>query len=471
MKQGRTSECLRGRAHRRRLAFANDSLVLLPLLSPAIFASVRVVLDSVMKPNPFDVDVVIIGTGFAGLTVARDLQGLGISVVVLEARNRVGGKVEACVDELGRLVDTGAQFINDEMANVLTLAGEVGAGRANAVHTGRATTVPLQAEGDPWAEAEAILATLGADHLDDGRTVTDWVAGISVDGMQVSNAARDAVRSAVNGSTCHDSNVIPVSYLAQLNERTPADLEEFQSWFPATFHSLAVHLARGLSDVLRLDCPVRAIHLHDASVDVVALDQVWHAREVVVAVPPSAYPGLGFTPPLPDDIIAAAESFAPGTVIKYLLRFERPFWLDDGRNGVGQFLGPAGLHFADASLADTATLVGFVGGTTAVEWTRHSQAQRREAILHHASVAFGAGALGPISVVERMWAPDEWGAGGYCNVQTTHAPLAAEALADGLPLVTFASTELANRFPGSVEGAIVAGRAAAAKVLVRLTHV
>ena len=424
-----------------------------------------------MKPNPFDVDVVIIGAGFAGLTVARDLLGLGISVVVLEASDRVGGKVEACRDELGRLVDTGAQFVNDEMKEVLALAGEVSAVRANAVHPGLATTMPLQAEGDPWSEAEAMLATLGADHLDDGRTVTEWVAGLSVDGMRVSNAARDAVRSVVNGSTCHDSNVIPVSYLAQLNERTPANFQELQWWFPATFHSLAVHLAGALADVIRLECPVRAIHLHDASVDVVALDQVWHAREVVVAVPPSAYSGLGFTPPLPDDIIAAAESFTPGTVIKYLLRFERPFWLDDGRNGVGQFLGPAGLYFADASLADTATLVGFVGGTTAVEWTRHSQAQRHEAILHHASVVFGAEALRPISVVERMWAPDEWGAGGYCNVQTTHAPLAAEAIAHGLPLVTFASTELASRFPGYVEGAIVAGHAAAAQVLVRLTHV
>ena len=437
----------------------------------ANFESVRVVLDFVMKPNPFDVDVVIIGAGFAGLTVATELQREGISVVVLEARDRVGGKVESSVDERGRLVDTGAQFVNDEMTEVLTLAAQIGTARANAVHPGRATTVPPQAEGDPWAEAEALLTTLGADHRDDGRTVTEWIVGLAVDGIPVSNAVRDAVRSAVNGSTCHDSDVIPVSYLAQLNEHTPADVEELQSWFPETFHSLAVHLASALADVLRLECPVRAIHLHDASVDVVALDQVWHAREVVVAAPPSAYPALGFTPPLPDDIAAATESFSPGTVIKYLLRFERPFWLDDGRNGVGQFLGPAGLYFADASLADTATLVGFVGGTTAVEWTRHSQSQRREAILHHASVVFGSEALRPISVVERLWAPDEWGAGGYCNVQTTHAPLAVDALAVGLPLVTFASTELANRFPGYVEGAIIAGHAAAAQVLVRLSHV
>ena len=423
-----------------------------------------------MKPNPFDVDVVVVGAGFAGLTVATALRREGFSVVVLEALDRVGGKAESRLNDEGRLVDTGAQFVNDEMTEVLALASRAGAQRVNAVHAGRATTVPQPATGDPWTEAEVLLATLRTDHFDDDRTVTEWVAGLAVDGIEVSNAGREAVRSAVNGGTCHDSNLIPVSYLAQLNERTPANVEELQSWFPATLHSLATHLARPLADALRLGCPVRAIHLHDASVDVVARDQVWHARQVVVAVPPSAYAALGFTPFLPDDISDAAASFSPGTVVKYLLRYESPTWLDSDRNGIGQFLGPPGVYFADASLADVATLVGFVGGTTAVEWTRHSETQRRDAIVHHASVAFGAEALRPMSVLERVWAPDEWGAGGYSNVQTLHAPHAADALASGLPLVTFASTELATRFPGYVEGAIVAGQAAAAQVLERLRH-
>jgi monoamine oxidase len=125
-----------------------------------------------MKPNPFDVDVVIIGAGFAGLTVATTLRNEGISVVVLEARDRVGGKVEAQLDERGCMVDTGAQFVNDEMTEVLALAARVGVTRVSAVHPGHASTVPLPVQGDPWTEAEALLASLGADHLDDERTVT-----------------------------------------------------------------------------------------------------------------------------------------------------------------------------------------------------------------------------------------------------------------------------------------------------------
>ncbi len=414
-------------------------------------------------PDPFDVDVVVIGAGFTGLTVATELQRHGVTFVVVEARDRVGGKAESRLDPRGRLVDTGAQFANHDMTQVMSLAEHAGANVVSSDHTGAPVTVPAALEGDPWAVAEALLGTLGADHLDDGRSAMEWATDSNVPHPTI-----EAIRSAIDGSTCHDSHRVPVSYLAQLNMRTLSTHRELQLWFAESMHSLAVHLADGLGVGVRLGCPVRAVHLHDESADVVAMDQVWHTREVVVAVPPSAYSVLGFTPALPDDIAGAAAAFSPGTVLKYLLGYEAPFWTHHGRNGIGRFLSPPGLYFADASLPGAATLVGFVGGTTAREWSRHSEQQRHEAIVHHASEAFGPAALGPHTVVEGMWAPDEWGGGGYSNVLTTHAPHAADVLANGMPLVTFASTELALRFPGYVEGAITAGRAAADKVLARL---
>ena len=119
--------------------------------------------------DPFDVDVVIIGAGFSGLTVATELRRDGISFVLLEARDRVGGKTEARHDGLGRLVDTGGQFANDDMTEVLALARDSGATRVDAVHPGRAVTVPPSPDSDPWAVADTLLATLGADDLHDER--------------------------------------------------------------------------------------------------------------------------------------------------------------------------------------------------------------------------------------------------------------------------------------------------------------
>ena len=310
--------------------------------------------------DPFDVDVVIIGAGFSGLTVATELRRDGISFVLLEARDRVGGKTEARHDGLGRLVDTGGQFANDDMTEVLALARDSGATRVDAVHPGRAVTVPPSPDSDPWAVADTLLATLGADDLHDERSVSQWV-----DTETTTASVREAVRSMVNGGTCNASRIIPVSYLAQLNQRTITTNEELQCWFAETMHGLALHLAAPFAHHIRLECPVRSVHVHDASVDVVALDQVWHAREVVVAAPPTAYASIRFTPGLPDDFSTAAAAFAPGTVLKYLVGYSAPFWLLDGRNGVGQFLDPPGVYFADASPLDSPTLVGFVGGTTA----------------------------------------------------------------------------------------------------------
>ncbi|MEQ1699843.1 MAG: FAD-dependent oxidoreductase [Ilumatobacteraceae bacterium] len=416
-----------------------------------------------LNPDPFDVDVVVIGAGFAGLAAATELARHGVSFVIVEARDRIGGKAEAQADDTGRLVDTGCQFANDDMTEVLALAASAGATVVNSDHPGHPVTVPGGAAGDPWSQAEAALEQLGGADLHDARSIDQWAAS-----LDVAPAVRDAVRSAVNGATCHDSRSIPVSYAAQLNERTPTTHPELQRWFAETMHSLAQHLATPLAGSIRLGSAVRAVHLHDESVDVVALDQVWHARHVLCAVPPSAYQGLGFTPSLPDDIATAASAFAPGTVLKYLLRYDEPFWLADGRNGIGQFLTPAGVYFADASTPDAARLVGFVGGTTATEWARHDEADRRAAVLHHAAEAFGPRAAAPRALIERLWAPDELGGGGYSNVMVRHDPGAADALAVGLPLVTFASTELALRFPGYVEGALHAGRAGAAQALRRL---
>ena len=143
----------------------------------------------------------------------------------------------------------------------------------------------------------------------------------------------------VNGSTCADSRTIPLSYLAQLNERSQTTHEELQLWFAGTMHGLAEHLAAPLREHLRLGCPGRAVHVHPDCVEVVALDRVWRAHHVVIAVPPSAYATLRITPALPPVVLAAAESFAPGTVLKYLLHYDHPFWLDDGCNGTGRFVG------------------------------------------------------------------------------------------------------------------------------------
>ena len=71
-------------------------------------------------------DVIVVGAGFCGLTAANELKAAGIDVPVLEARDRVGGRVEAQTNGLGETVDTGGQFICDDMPEVMALAKKHG---------------------------------------------------------------------------------------------------------------------------------------------------------------------------------------------------------------------------------------------------------------------------------------------------------------------------------------------------------
>lgn len=413
--------------------------------------------------TPAAVDVVVIGAGFTGLAAAHALHERGLSLVVLDARDRVGGKVESMVDGRGRAVDTGGQFANDDMTGVLALAAEAGAERVDTPPIGRAVTLPRQ-EGDPWSEGERLVDRIGAEHLGDGRSVAEWVSA-----QPAAKGVARAARSIVSGSTCHDTTVVPVSYLAQLAVRSPIHHEELQCWFAGTMHSLAEHLAAPLAPHLRLASPATSVQRRDGQVVVHAGESAWRARHMIIAVPPTAYASISFEPVLPREFTQAAAAFAPGTVVKFLIGYSQPFWLDHGRNGIAQFVDPEGLYFADASLPDAPTLVGFLGGPVAIEWTSRSAEQRYEVVLQHATAAFGEQSLRPRSFLERVWAPDQWGGGGYCNVLTHHAPTAVDTLSAGLPGITFASTELAPRFPGYVEGAIHSGRATADRVLHELS--
>ena len=131
------------------------------------------------------VDVVVIGAGFAGLIAATELIGAGRSVVVLEARDRVGGRTESTVDDTGRLVDSGGQFINDDMPHVLALA----ASRGRTLVAGDHELASLAFRGggeitdDPRAFADLLAAADGAAERLEGvdpaslgdRSLGDWL--------------------------------------------------------------------------------------------------------------------------------------------------------------------------------------------------------------------------------------------------------------------------------------------------------
>ncbi|MGE0000284.1 MAG: flavin monoamine oxidase family protein [Ilumatobacteraceae bacterium] len=405
------------------------------------------------------IDVAVVGAGFAGLTAASELAGYGLDVEVFEARDRVGGKTESRADDLGRRVDTGGQFVSDDMPHVLRLIEQQGK-HLVPVHHDR----PGQGFGVPWEVFDAAEQAYTGLWSAAGVADPDLSLGAWFDSLGLDADVARAARATFGGVMCMPVDDIPLSHAVDLARRTPLTRDEMQYIVAETIHGVAVDLAEQLT--VHLLSPVHSIEVADESVVVRSDHRVVRSQHVVVAVPPSAYRTITFEPPLARFTSQAAAAFRPGAVIKFLARYERPFWRRADIGATTMWLDPPGFYVGEASPDDdTFVLVGFLGGAATSVWWATTAAARRAAFVERLVEAYGPDAAEPISFVERDWAPDDWGAGGYWNVLVDPSqPDAVGVLRAGAPGITFASTELAPSFPGYIEGAITAGLAAAERV-------
>jgi monoamine oxidase len=418
-------------------------------------------------------DAVIVGAGFTGLSAALALRDAGRSFVVLEARDRVGGRVEAMVNGLGEAIDTGGQFLCEDMPEVMALAKQHGKTFVESyIEGGMAVQPGPSGESDFDDLYERVTAIRdrmnGIDPDDpsiDGLSVGAWL-----DKQPDRADAKSGFQSSIEGLWCQPIENVPLWYLISNDRRINNEVFELQYFLKETMHSLAADLARPLGASLRLGCPVDRIETGEGGLVVHAGGESFSAREVIVSVPPVVARRIVFAPPLPADTRHALEVWKSGTVIKLLLRYREPFWRSAGLSGSVFWLEPHGLYACDASRDDDhAALVVFVGGRLALEWGALGEDGLRQALLAKLSKALGPDAAQPLDMLSRDWSNDRWSGGAYSDVVADPAARDAEdVLRRGAGPVSFACSELSPSFPGYIEGAIIAGRIGARVVVDRL---
>lgn len=410
-------------------------------------------------------DVVVVGAGFTGLSAATALVEAGLDVVVLEARERVGGRVEALVNGLGERVDAGGQFLCEDMPEVMALARRFGKALREPPEEGDFLSMPPT--GD--AETERIYAASDAirervkqlqprDPSTQGLTVAAWL-----DRQPENREAKAAYRSLIEGLWCLDIDRVPLWFLADTDRRVTNTVTELQ-YFPApTMHSIAEDLAASLGARLRLSSAVTSIAVEGDGVVVTIPEGKISARVVIVAVPPSTARRIDYRPALSPDLARSLRAWESGAVIKVQLRYSRAFWRDAGLSGMVAWREPSGLFVLDTSpTPKRPMLTFFLGGPMAREIGRLDRQVIVDRILGWLSRPLGEEAFRPLDLFFRDWTDDPWSGGAYSDlVVDMHALDAEEVLRAGAPRIVFASSELSPSFPGYVEGAIVAGRAAA----------
>ncbi|WP_457206972.1 flavin monoamine oxidase family protein [Nocardioides sp. P5_C9_2] len=446
-----------------------------------------------------DVDVVVIGAGVTGLTAARRLREAGRTVLVLEARDRVGGRL--LTDDVdGVRLEVGGQWVSPDQTALLAVLHEldlatyprhregesvyVGLDGVRRTFTGDAFPVPaataaevdrLTAELDRLAEDMDPLQPWrhpDADELD-RITFAEWLERRTDDAEARDNialyvgpamltkpthafSALTAVLMAASAGGF--SNLVDADFI--LDRRVVGGLQE-----------VPLRLAQRLGDAVRLGTPVTAIDHDDDGVTVSAGGTTFTARHALLAVPPTLVGRIAFTPALPAAHQQMRQQQSFGLVIKLHITYETPFWRDAGLSGTA-FSPYALVHEAydntneDVPDETRGTLVGFVSDERADELLALTPDERRRRVLESLRDYYGDEALHPVGYYESPWMHDEWTAGAYATSFATGSltrfgPLTREDVGR----LSFASSDIAGLGFQHVDGGIRMGEAAAQRIL------
>jgi monoamine oxidase len=454
-------------------------------------------------------DVAIVGAGFAGLAAARKLAHAGRSVVVLEARDRVGGRVWNHELGSGRVSERGGTFVGPTQDYVLRLMDELGVGKFPTYDTGMDvyvsggsrstysdTGVTGTAPPDLLVLPELAVVVQMLDQMAtevpvdapwDARDARDW-EGWTLDRWIKEHTATPrfqalvplATRPIFGAEPWELSLLFVLFYIASSgNEHNPGTFERnfdtrggAQMWrVLGGSQVIALKIARELGSRVVLGSPVRRIMQSRGGVTVQSDRVSVRAKHVIVAVPPTLAGRIDYEPLLPFERDQLTQRYGQGTLTKVAAVYDRPFWRDAGLTGfAASTSGPVVATFDDSPPGGKPGIVfGFVGGDDARRYNAMSPSARRKAVLDQFAVFFGPQARAARAFFDTSWSSQQWTRGCPVGIPSTGTLLAyGPWLRKPIGRIHWAGTETSNYWNGYMDGAVRSGQRAASEVLAEL---
>ncbi|HEY6257081.1 MAG TPA: FAD-dependent oxidoreductase [Xanthobacteraceae bacterium] len=455
--------------------------------------------DAPAAPSRLTADVCVVGAGFAGLAAAFRLQQAGADVVVLEARNRVGGRSFTLATEDGAWVELGAQWVGPPQERFLALIKEMGCETYRSPTDGKwiqrgildkNAYDHIDGEGPNsypgerlvkagFAELDRLAARLDpqtpwtfpdAERLD-ATTLAEW----SRQHIHNENARR-FVAAEVSSVACASPEEISILHtLFLIKSCRGLDLlfgdegGAQQDCVVGGTQHVARRLAERIGGAIRYDAPVRRIEWGEGSAVVHADGVSVAARHVVVAVPPHLAGAIEYQPSLPAGRAQVTQRWPQGTVIKVHMIYREPFWRRGGLNGESlDYVSVLG-ETADSSVPEryskTGILTGFIYAEHARKAALLSADERKALVLKEVAARFGRKALEPVSYLESSWSTQQWTGGCFTGFLTPGTTvLFRSAVRDPVGPLHWAGTETATAWPTFIDGAIRSGERAASEI-------
>lgn len=440
---------------------------------------------------PTNADVVVVGAGFAGLAAARQLHSLGHEVLVLEGRDRVGGR-SSTTTIAGVPVDLGGTFVGPTQDAVLKLAAELGCATVPTYSRGKnlirwhgkvrsyRATIPklsiielvdisriqwrferLRRQvqvSEPWIGATARKL--------DQITMERWLRSVHA-GASTRNLMAIMSRVTWGAEPDQVSMLHAVRYISAaggLSRMLDVKGGAQQDRFAGGTQQIALRMAEQLGENVVVGAPVQRIErCPDGTLTVACTAGQVSARAVIVATAPQHREQIEFDPPLPTEYSELSRHWPQGTLSKAYAAYERPFWRASDCSGEAlSDEGPVFITFDVSPEDGPGILLGF---TDARSFDPLPADQRRDRALTGFAALFGKAALKPVDYIDHCWGAEQFAPGGPTAAVppkswTTYGPWLRKPI-DG---IFWAGTETADRWTGFLDGAVRSGQRAATEV-------
>ncbi len=442
-----------------------------------------------------DAEIIVVGAGVAGLKAAQELVRQGRSVIVLEGKGRVGGRLKRA-ELAGRAVDVGGQWVGTGHGVLLDEARRLGIETYQQYESGRTVmemfgklveftgavprmpvlsllelfrlrkrwdremmTIPA---GAPWNAPKA--------REWDAQTLESWI----VKNVRT-RAAREFARLVPRGAWAAEAS--QVSYLWFLDALRSGNGLNYlmgvkggalDAKFQGGMHQIARRMAEELGDRVILNSAVLKIAQDADGVRLTTETGEYTARFVIVAAPPGPIARIAFEPHLPAARDGLHQRMPMGTIIKAIVAYREPFWRTKGFSGqVATDDDVVGLVMEDWLEGTAPMLLCFIEGRHAIEMSAAGRETRKTKVIASLVKFFGPEAADAIGYEDNDWLIEPHSHGYVGHMPPGTMTRFGHALREPCGRIHWAGTETAQEWAGYIEGGMRSGLRAAQEVAAR----